>query len=117
MKEVLSWLVRWARRAGTRDFYPVLAALVSPVKNIFSPPYSISVYVSPLPSNLGRQSCRAPCLGLPAAYVALRADMTTDVIASFIPQSGTKNTAPQKIRKQKQNKPFKVEKSLLFQVL
>ncbi len=27
MKEVLSWLVRWAPRASTRDFYPALAAL------------------------------------------------------------------------------------------
>jgi hypothetical protein len=38
MKGLLPWLVRWARRAGTRDFYPALAALVSPVQNIFSPP-------------------------------------------------------------------------------
>ncbi len=34
MKEVLPWLVRWACQAGTRDLYPALAALVSPVKNI-----------------------------------------------------------------------------------
>ncbi len=34
MKGVLPWLVRWARRAGTRDFYPALAALVSPAQNI-----------------------------------------------------------------------------------
>ena len=34
MKEVLPWLVRWARRAGTKDLCPVLAALVSPVQNI-----------------------------------------------------------------------------------
>ncbi len=31
MKGVLPWLVRWARRAGTRDFYPGLDALISPV--------------------------------------------------------------------------------------
>ncbi len=31
---VLPWLVRWAHRAGTRDFYSALAALVSPVQNI-----------------------------------------------------------------------------------
>jgi hypothetical protein len=36
MKGVLPWLVRWARRAVTRDFNLVLAALVSPVQNIFS---------------------------------------------------------------------------------
>ncbi len=34
MKGVLSWFVCWARRAGARDFYPALAALVSPVQNI-----------------------------------------------------------------------------------
>ncbi len=36
MKEVIPWLVRWARRAGTSDFYPALAALVSPVQNCYS---------------------------------------------------------------------------------
>jgi hypothetical protein len=32
---VLTWLVRWAYRAGTRDFCSALAALVGPVQNIF----------------------------------------------------------------------------------
>ncbi len=36
MKGVLTWLVRWAYRAGTRDFCSALAALVGPVQNIFS---------------------------------------------------------------------------------
>jgi hypothetical protein len=35
IKKVLSWLVRCACRAGTGDFYPDLAALVSLVQNIF----------------------------------------------------------------------------------
>ncbi len=35
MKGVPPWMVRWARRVCTRDFYPALAALVSPVQNIF----------------------------------------------------------------------------------
>jgi hypothetical protein len=35
MKGVLPRLIRWARHAGTRDFYLALAALVSPVQNIF----------------------------------------------------------------------------------
>jgi hypothetical protein len=35
MKGVLPWLVRWARSAGKRDFYPALAALFSPVKKKF----------------------------------------------------------------------------------
>jgi hypothetical protein len=36
MKGVLPCLVRWALHAGTKDFYPALAALVSPVQNIFN---------------------------------------------------------------------------------
>jgi hypothetical protein len=35
MKGVLPWLIRWACRAGPRDFCPALAALVGPVRNIF----------------------------------------------------------------------------------
>jgi hypothetical protein len=34
MKGVLSWLVRWACRAATRDFCSSLAALVGLVQNI-----------------------------------------------------------------------------------
>jgi hypothetical protein len=36
MKGVLPCLVRWACRAGTRYFFPALAALVGPVQYIFS---------------------------------------------------------------------------------
>jgi hypothetical protein len=36
IKGILPWLVCWARLAGTRDFYPALAALVSTVQHIFS---------------------------------------------------------------------------------
>jgi hypothetical protein len=39
MKEVLSWFVRWARRAGTRHFCSALvAALEGPVQNTISVP-------------------------------------------------------------------------------
>jgi hypothetical protein len=31
----LSWLFRWTRRTGTRDFYLALAALVSPAQTSF----------------------------------------------------------------------------------
>ncbi len=48
------------RRAGTIYFCPAMAALVSQYN--FLSLYTISVYVSPSPSNLGRQSCRAACL-------------------------------------------------------
>jgi hypothetical protein len=59
MKVVPPWLV------GTRDFYPALAALVNPPGPIFfSSPYTISIYMPPSPSNLGRQSCRAACFGM-----------------------------------------------------
>ncbi len=34
MKGALPWLVCWDHCAGTRDFYPALAALVSPAQNI-----------------------------------------------------------------------------------
>ncbi len=53
---------RFVRCAGTRVFYPALAALVSLVQNIFSSPYTISIYVSPKRSNLGWRSWRAACL-------------------------------------------------------
>jgi hypothetical protein len=36
MNGVLPWLFHWARRAGTIDFCPALAALVSQVQNIIS---------------------------------------------------------------------------------
>jgi hypothetical protein len=41
MKGVLPWLVRWARHAGTRDFYPGLAALVSPITKYFFPHHTL----------------------------------------------------------------------------
>ncbi len=45
--------------ASTRDFYPALAALVSPVQNIFSLVHYFNLCV---PVALGSQSCRAVCL-------------------------------------------------------
>jgi hypothetical protein len=33
MEGVLPWLVRWACRAGTKDFCSALAALVGPIQN------------------------------------------------------------------------------------
>jgi hypothetical protein len=47
MKGGLPLVVRWARRAGKREVYPALAALVSPVQNSFSSPCTTSIYVSP----------------------------------------------------------------------
>ncbi len=62
MKGVLPWLFRWACAAGTRDFCPALAALIGPVQNIFSSPYTISMPLSLSPSKLGRQLCWVACL-------------------------------------------------------
>ncbi len=41
-----------------KRFCPALSALVGPVQNIFSSQYTNSLYFSPAPSQLGRQSCR-----------------------------------------------------------
>ncbi len=46
---------RWARRAGTRDFYPALAALVSPLQNIFLP-FNLCV---PIAQELGQTVVQA----------------------------------------------------------
>ncbi len=57
MKGVLPWFIRWACCAGTRDFCSALAALVETVQNIFPSPNTISILLTPSPSNLGRQPC------------------------------------------------------------
>jgi hypothetical protein len=62
MTGVLSWLVRWACRAGTRDFCFALAALVGLVqKFVYLTVHYFSSFLSPSPSKLGRQSCWATC--------------------------------------------------------
>ncbi len=40
--------------AGTRDFGPTLAALVSPVQNIFSSTHTISIHLSPFAQQAGQ---------------------------------------------------------------
>ncbi len=60
----LSWLVRWACRAGTRDFCSALAAVDGPVQNAFSSPYTISIPLSSSPTSpnkVGRQPCWIAC--------------------------------------------------------
>ncbi len=47
---------------GTRDFFLPWLPCSAHYKILFTSLYAISVYVSPSPSNLGRQSCRAACL-------------------------------------------------------
>jgi hypothetical protein len=56
MKGVLPCLVHRARRAGTRDFCPALAALVGPVQALFSSPDTISLHLSLSPSWAGSRA-------------------------------------------------------------
>jgi hypothetical protein len=74
MKEVLSWFVRWACRGGRRDFCSALAALVGPVKNIFSSPYTSSILLSSSSSKLGRQPCWVACLLVLACVSGFRSE-------------------------------------------
>jgi hypothetical protein len=62
MKEVLPWLVYWVRCSGTSDICPDLVALVGTVQYMFYLTVHFSVYLSPSPSKLGRQSCWVACL-------------------------------------------------------
>jgi hypothetical protein len=57
-KGVLPWLLRWACRAGIRNFCPALAALVSLVQNVFflTAPHIISLHLSLSPRKLGSGS-------------------------------------------------------------
>ncbi len=69
MTRVLSWLVRWACRAGTRDLCSALAALVGLVQNIFcTSPYTISV---PLFVPIAQQAGQAVVLGRLSLSVCL----------------------------------------------
>jgi hypothetical protein len=68
MKGVLSWLVCWTFRAGTRDFCSALAALIGPVQNVFF--LTVHYFNSLVPiaqhdaqaAVLGRLSLRIMCL-------------------------------------------------------
>ncbi len=67
MKGVLPLLVRWARRASTRDFFPCLAALVGSVQNTFSSSYITSLHLSP---SLSKQAWQAVVPGLAMSPVS-----------------------------------------------
>jgi hypothetical protein len=58
MKRVLPWLVRWACRAGTIDFYHALAALVGPVHYFFHNIYYLNSFV-PIAQQAGQAGSRA----------------------------------------------------------
>ena len=67
MKGVLSWLVLWACRVGTRDFCSALAALVGPVQNMFF--ITIHYYNSFVP--IAQQAGQAAVLGRLSISVCL----------------------------------------------
>jgi hypothetical protein len=56
--EVLSWLVRWPCRAGTRDFCSALVALVGPVNFFF-----LAVHLSNSFVPVAQQNGQAAVLG------------------------------------------------------
>jgi hypothetical protein len=59
----LPWLVRWTRRAGTIDFCPALAALVSQVENIiFLITNFLLVNIAHQPGQAGVLGCLSLCL-------------------------------------------------------
>ncbi len=64
MKGVLPMLVCWALWTGRRDFFSCLGcSSQSSTKNIFFlEAHNFAIHLSPLPSKLGRQSCRTACL-------------------------------------------------------
>ncbi len=45
-----------------QEIFSALVALVGPIQNIFSSPYTISIPLSISPSKLGRQPCWVACL-------------------------------------------------------
>jgi len=64
LKWILPWLVRWARRASTRDFCPALVAEVGAVQNIiflnvhyFSSLVPIAQQAGHLPLNVCVSGC------------------------------------------------------------
>jgi hypothetical protein len=69
MKEVLPWLVHWARRVRTIDFYPALDALVSLVRNIILLTGHFFTCLVPI----AQQSCWVACLFVSAGDVDVAA--------------------------------------------
>ncbi len=61
MKRVLPWLVRWARRAGTRDFYPMAWLLYSQPSTKYCFPHLHTFYCM-CPHRPCLVSCRVACL-------------------------------------------------------
>jgi hypothetical protein len=53
-REQMKGVVRWACRAGTRDFCFALTAQIGQAQKQFSPPYTIPIPLSPSPSNPGQ---------------------------------------------------------------
>ncbi len=62
MKGVLSWLARWACRAGKKYICSVFAALVCPSTKYFFPQLTLFPFLCPVAQLVGRQPRRVACL-------------------------------------------------------
>jgi hypothetical protein len=69
IKGLLTSLARLARRAGTRDFCPALAALVSPVQNIFF--LTVLYFTLFFPSSSSKLGSQAVVLRRLSLYICL----------------------------------------------
>jgi hypothetical protein len=88
MKGVFYWLVRWACRAGTGDFCSALAALISPVQNIFfSHGNTISIPLSTSETHTKRQAIQHGCL--PFACWAMETKSKVRKKKYFVQSAGT----------------------------
>ncbi len=71
-ERVLPWLVRWACRAGTRDFCSALAALVGPVQNFYFSSFVPVAQQAGQEAVLGRLSLSMCLLGPDPDFLCLR---------------------------------------------
>jgi hypothetical protein len=88
MKGILTWSVRWTRRAGTIDFFLALAALVSPVQNIIFLTAHFSLYSVPIAQQhghwAGRRAAWVACLCVSALKREGGGDGTLDEVECFV---------------------------------
>jgi hypothetical protein len=108
MKGVLPWLVCWARHA---DYNRLLSCIAcsSQYKILFSSSHTFSLYQSPLPSNLGRQSCWVACLCVSSRQKLFHSSCTVKKVSGFqVPsQDVTYQTLPGR-KYSKYSRPGKV---------
>jgi hypothetical protein len=60
IKGVLSWLVRWASREGTRGFCSAWVALVGPIQKKIFFPYTITLFCPHRPASWAGSRAGSP---------------------------------------------------------